>query len=190
MIITYYNVSYIPEFLSIGLSPELRGSNPPARWMNFFGGWITREVGTEVFRPNNLGLKLTKKNKLYSLKLTSNRTWKWMVGILLLFPFGARPMFSGHVSFREGTSYLLFFASQIPQQKHLQIGPETILSLLPGVSAALSVSDPVTSWIFKSRRGTGWWKPASNIAHLQWNMAIFTTDCFEYMISQFIYLRF
>ena len=37
---------------------------------------------------------------LPSLKLTA-RTWKWMVG-RRLFPFGARPIFRGYVSFREG----------------------------------------------------------------------------------------
>ena len=33
-------------------------------------------------------------------KLTGLRTWKWMVGIRS-FPFGARPIFRGYVSFRE-----------------------------------------------------------------------------------------
>ena len=40
---------------------------------------------------------------LPSLKLTSNRTYKWMVGIRS-FPIGFRPIFRGYVdvSFREG----------------------------------------------------------------------------------------
>ena len=103
------------------------------------------------FKSYNIGPCKNTVAKIPSLKLTA-RTWKWMVGILYSFLFGARPIFRGE-PLVLGRVFLIFPATSYHRT------PPTFGWILPtrnvaaGTSPSLQFRSAENKWKFSKNRG-------------------------------------